>query len=378
MRKKLIRFLWITMASVVLLIAVAFIAIWNGWIGYMPDMEELENPISRSASMVFSADGKLMGTYNSDRENRIIVDYNKLSPDLVRALVATEDERFYDHSGIDFKALGRAIVKRGIMGQTSAGGGSTITQQLAKQLFTEKAHSTLERLIQKPIEWVIAIKLERNFTKEEIIAMYLNYFDFLHNAVGIKMAADTYFSKEPKELTLAESATLIGMCKNPSYFNPYRYEERCVERRNVVLSQMLNARYISRADYDSARVQPLGLNIRRRTHQEGVAMYFREFIKQYMMAEEPDIKNYPSWNRNQYLIDSVAWANDPLFGWCHKNKKRNGEDYNIYTDGLRIYSTIDTRMQRYAEEAVYQHVVKELQPQFNTEMRMKANAPFSR
>ena len=378
MRKKLIRFLWITMASVVLLIAVAFIAIWNGWIGYMPDMEELENPISRSASMVFSADGKLMGTYNSDRENRIIVDYNKLSPDLVRALVATEDERFYDHSGIDFKALGRAIVKRGIMGQTSAGGGSTITQQLAKQLFTEKAHSTLERLIQKPIEWVIAIKLERNFTKEEIIAMYLNYFDFLHNAVGIKMAADTYFSKEPKELTLAESATLIGMCKNPSYFNPYRYEERCVERRNVVLSQMLNARYISRADYDSARVQPLGLNIRRRTHQEGVAMYFREFIKQYMMAEEPDIKNYPSWNRNQYLIDSVAWANDPLFGWCHKNKKRNGEDYNIYTDGLRIYSTIDTRMQRYAEEAVYQHVVKELQPQFNAEMRMKANAPFSR
>ena len=366
------------MASVVLLVAVAFVAIWNGWIGYMPDMEELENPISRSASMVFSADGKMMGTYNSDRENRIIVDYNKLSPDLLRALVATEDERFYDHSGIDFKALGRAIVKRGIMGQASAGGGSTITQQLAKQLFTEKAHSTLERLIQKPIEWVIAIKLERNFTKEEIIAMYLNYFDFLHNAVGIKMAADTYFSKEPKELTLAESATLIGMCKNPSYYNPYRYAERCVDRRNVVLSQMLNARYISRADYDSACVQPLGLNIRRRTHQEGVAMYFREFIKQYMMAEEPDIKNYPSWNRSQYLIDSVAWANDPLFGWCHKNKKRNGEDYNIYTDGLRIYSTIDTRMQRYAEEAVYQHVAKELQPQFNAELRTKANAPFSR
>ena len=378
MRKKLIRFLWLSMASVVLLVAVAFVAIWNGWIGYMPDMEELENPISRSASMVFSADGKMMGTYNSDRENRIIVDYNKLSPDLVRALVATEDERFYDHSGIDFKALGRAIVKRGIMGQASAGGGSTITQQLAKQLFTEKAHSTLERLIQKPIEWVIAIKLERNFTKEEIIAMYLNYFDFLHNAVGIKMAADTYFSKEPKELTLAESATLIGMCKNPSYYNPYRYAERCVDRRNVVLSQMLNARYITRADYDSACVQPLGLNIRRRTHQEGVAMYFREFIKQYMMAEEPDIKNYPSWNRSQYLIDSVAWVNDPLFGWCHKNKKRNGEDYNIYTDGLRIYSTIDTRMQRYAEEAVYQHVAKELQPQFNAELRTKANAPFSR
>ena len=242
MRRKLIKFLWCSLVGVVALLLVAFVAIWNGWIGYMPNMEDLENPVNRSASQIYSADGKLMGIYNSDRENRIIVDYNKLSPDLVRALVATEDERFYEHSGIDFKALGRAIVKRGLMGQTSAGGGSTITQQLAKQLFSEKAKSTVERLLQKPIEWVIAIKLERNFTKEEIIAMYLNYFDFLHNAVGIKTAANTYFSKEPKDLNLAESATLIGMCKNPSYYNPVRYKERCEERRNVVLGQMYNAR----------------------------------------------------------------------------------------------------------------------------------------
>ena len=378
MRRKLIKFLWCSLVGVVALLLVAFVAIWNGWIGYMPNMEDLENPVNRSASQIYSADGKLMGIYNSDRENRIIVDYNKLSPDLVRALVATEDERFYEHSGIDFKALGRAIVKRGLMGQTSAGGGSTITQQLAKQLFSEKAKSTVERLLQKPIEWVIAIKLERNFTKEEIIAMYLNYFDFLHNAVGIKTAANTYFSKEPKDLNLAESATLIGMCKNPSYYNPVRYKERCEERRNVVLGQMYNARYISRTDYDSARVQPLVLNFYRRTHKDGVAMYFREFIRQYMMAVKPEVKNYPSWNHSQYEIDSVAWVNDPLFGWCNKNKKRNGESYNIYTDGLRIYSTIDTRMQKYAEEAVYQHVVKDLQPAFNAELRMKANAPFSR
>ena len=378
MRRKLIKFLWCSLVGVVVLLLLAFVAIWNGWIGYMPNMEDLENPVNRSASQIYSADGKLMGIYNSDRENRIIVDYNKLSPDLVRALVATEDERFYEHSGIDFKALGRAIVKRGLMGQTSAGGGSTITQQLAKQLFSEKAKSTVERLLQKPIEWVIAIKLERNFTKEEIIAMYLNYFDFLHNAVGIKTAANTYFSKEPKDLNLAESATLIGMCKNPSYYNPVRYKERCEERRNVVLGQMYNARYISRTDYDSARVQPLVLNFYRRTHKDGVAMYFREFIRQYMMAVKPEVKNYPSWNHSQYEIDSVAWVNDPLFGWCNKNKKRNGESYNIYTDGLRIYSTIDTRMQKYAEEAVYQHVVKDLQPAFNAELRMKANAPFSR
>ena len=202
MRKKLIYFLWTLMFVAVLVTALSFTAIANGWIGYMPPIEDLQNPISRFATQIISADGKVIGTWNYNRENRIMVDYNKLSPNLVKALVATEDVRFYDHSGIDFIALGRAVVKRGFMGQKSAGGGSTITQQLAKQLFSDKAHSTLERLLQKPIEWVIAIKLERNFTKEEIIAMYLNYFDFLHNAVGIKTAANTYFSKEPQNLNL--------------------------------------------------------------------------------------------------------------------------------------------------------------------------------
>ena len=188
MRKAFIRFLWKALLGIILLVALAFAAIWFGLIGYMPDIEELQNPISRSASQIYSADGQVIGTWNYNRENRILVSYNNMSPHLVHALVATEDERFYDHSGIDFIALGRAIVKRGNLGQASAGGGSTITQQLAKQLYSETAHSKLERLLQKPIEWVIAVKLERNYTKEEIISLYLNYFDFLHNAVGIKTA----------------------------------------------------------------------------------------------------------------------------------------------------------------------------------------------
>lgn len=363
--------------GVVLVVLLCFIAMWNGWIGYMPPIEDLQNPISRYASQIYSSDGKVMGTWNFNRENRVMVDYKSLTPDLVHALVATEDERFYEHSGIDFIALGRAIVKRGFMRQTSAGGGSTITQQLAKQLYSETAHSTLERLIQKPVEWVIAIKLERHYTKEEIITMYLNYFDFLHNAVGIKTASNTYFNKEPKELTLNESATLVGLCKNPSYFNPVRYPDRARERRNVVLSQMLKKGYLSRGQYLAAIDEKLELNFHRTDHKDGRATYFREFLRQYMMAKLPNRSDYPAWNKNQYVIDSIAWANDPLYGWCNKNKKKNGENYNVYTDGLKVYTTIDSRMQKYAEEAVYQHVAKNLQPKFTAENRKKPNAPFT-
>ena len=363
--------------KIVFLVLLCFIAMWNGWIGYMPPIEDLQNPISRYASQIYSSDGKVMGTWNFNRENRVMVDYKSLTPDLVHALVATEDERFYEHSGIDFIALGRAIVKRGFMRQASAGGGSTITQQLAKQLYSETAHSTLERLIQKPVEWVIAIKLERHYTKEEIITMYLNYFDFLHNAVGIKTASNTYFNKEPKELTLNESATLVGLCKNPSYFNPVRYPDRARERRNVVLSQMLKKGYLSRGQYLAAIDEKLELNFHRTDHKDGRATYFREFLRQYMMAKLPNRSDYPAWNKNQYVIDSIAWANDPLYGWCNKNKKKNGENYNVYTDGLKVYTTIDSRMQKYAEEAVYQHVAKNLQPKFTAENRKKPNAPFT-
>lgn len=377
MRKAFIHTLWGTLVTCVVLTLLAFIAIWNGLIGYMPPVEDLQNPISRYATQIYSSDGKVIGTWNYNRENRICVNYDELSPYLVQALVATEDERFYDHSGVDFIALGRAIVKRGILGHTSAGGGSTITQQLAKQLYSETAHSTLERMLQKPIEWVIAVKLERNYTKEEIIALYLNYFDFLHNAVGIKTAANTYFNKEPKDLTITEAAMLIGLCKNPSLYNPVRYSDRARQRRNVVLAQMHKEGMISKAEYNEYSDEPLVLNFHRADHKEGSATYFREFLRQYMMASKPQRSNYPEWNKNQYVFDSIAWVSDPLYGWCNKNCKKDGSPYNIYTDGLKVYTTIDSRMQRYAEEAVYQHVAKYLQPEFNKANRYKPNAPFS-
>lgn len=357
-----------------------FIAIWNGWIGYLPELEDLQNPINRYATQVYSSDGKVLGTWHLDKENRVVVPYEKISPYVVNALVATEDERFYEHSGIDFWALGRAIIKRGILGQVEAGGGSTITQQLAKQLYSKKAHSTLERLMQKPIEWVIAIKLERNYTKQEIIALYLNYFNFLHGADGIKTAANTYFNKEPSQLDVCESATLVGLCKNPSLFNPVRYPERARQRRNVVLAQMLKVGYFTQAQYDKERVKPLKLDFHRIDHKDGTATYFREFLRLYMMAKRPDRNDesrYPSWNQNQYVYDSIAWETDPLYGWCNKNRKRDGEPYNLYADGLKVYTTIDSRMQQFAEQAMYDHVAHYLQPQFEKENRGKPNAPYS-
>ncbi len=377
MRKAFIHFLWSVLILSICGSALAFTAIWNGWIGYMPPIEDLQNPINRFATQVYSSDGKVLGTYNLNKENRIVIPYSKISKYLIEALVATEDERFYEHSGVDFIALGRAIVKRGLLGQASAGGGSTITQQLAKQLYSEQVHNSLERILQKPIEWVIAVKLERNYTKEEIIALYLNYFDFLHNAVGIKTAANTYFNKEAKDLNIAESAMLIGLCKNPSLFNPVRFPDRARDRRNIVLGQMLKVGYLSQAEYDEYSAMPITLHFHRTDHKDGNATYFREFLRQYMMAEKPDITDYPSWNKQQYTLDSIAWVSDPLYGWCNKNFKKDGKPYNIYTDGLRIFTTIDSRMQLYAEEAVYGHVTKFLQPAFNKENRSKKNAPFT-
>ena len=377
MRKVFIHFLWWLLGLTFLGSSLAFVVLWNGWIGYMPPVEDLQNPISRFATQIYSSDGKVIGTWNFNRENRICVPYSDLSPYLVKALVATEDVRFYDHSGIDFIALSRAIVKRGLLGQTSAGGGSTITQQLAKQLYSDAAGSTLERLLQKPIEWVIAVKLERNYTKEEIIALYLNYFDFLHNAVGIKTASTTYFYKDPKNLTLDEAATLIGLCKNPSLFNPVRYPERCRERRNVVLDQMRKAGYITDEQYEKSCALPIALNFHRNDHKDGTAPYLREFLRVYMSAERPDRSKYPSWNKRQYVLDSIAWDTDPLYGWCNKNFKKDGTPYNLNADGLKVYTTIDSRMQRYAEEAVYGHVARYLQPEFFKENKGKPNAPFT-
>lgn len=338
----------------------------------------MENPIDKYASQVISSDGKTLATYAHSQDNRIFVNYNDLSPDLVKALIATEDVRFAEHSGIDAQGLFRAVVKRGILMQKSGGGGSTITQQLAKQLFSPSADNVMERLFQKPIEWVIAVQLERFYTKEEIINMYLNKFDFLYNAVGIQSAARVYFGKTPKTLKIEEAATLVGMCKNPSYFNPVRHNDRTRGRRNTVLEQMLKAGYITQAECDSLKKLPLTIHFNRMDHKDGLAPYFREFLRLTLTAKKPERKNYRGWQMQQFKEDSVAWETNPMYGWCNKNKKPDGEFYNLYTDGLKIYTTIDSRMQKYAEDAVREHIGEYLQPAFFKEKKGKSYAPFSR
>ena len=369
---------WVLFAAAVGTVFLIFTAIANGSIGYMPPVEQLENPIDKYASQIISADGKTLGSYAHSKDNRIFVNYEDLSPDLVKALIATEDIRFAEHSGIDAQGLFRAVVKRGILMQKSGGGGSTITQQLAKQLFSPSADNFMERLFQKPIEWVIAAQLERYYTKEEIINMYLNKFDFLYNAVGIQSAARVYFGTTPKNLKIEEAATLVGMCKNPSYFNPVRQNERTRGRRNTVLEQMQKAGYISRADCDSLKALPLTVCFSRMDHKEGLAPYFREYLRLTLTAKKPDRKRYASWQGQKFSEDSLAWETNPLYGWCNKNKKADGEFYNLYTDGLKIYTTIDSRMQKYAEDAVREHVGKELQPAFFREKKGRSYAPFSR
>lgn len=368
--------MWSVFVLLVLLVAGGFFCIREGWIGYMPPLDELQSPISKYASQIITSDGKVIGTW-SRNENRVFVDYDSISPYVFQALVATEDVRFYEHSGIDVRALGRAIVKRGLLRHHEAGGGSTITQQLAKQLYSSTAESTTRRLMQKPIEWVIAVELERHYTKEEILTLYLNYFDFLHNAVGIKTAAQVYFNKQPRDLTITEAATLIGMCKNPSYFNPVREPERCRERRNVVLHQMLKAGYITDAEYAEHCEKPLALNFHRVDHKDGQAAYLREYLRRIMMAKEPNKADYRAWQQQQYYADSLAWAKDPLYGWCNKNFKKDGTPYDIYVDGLKVYTTIDSRMQRYAEEAVRGHVGLYLQKQFEKERASSPNFPYA-
>ena len=369
---------WLLFVIAVGAVVLLFSAIAKGSIGYMPPVEQLENPIDKYASQVVSADGKTLGIYAHSQDNRIMVNYNDLSPDLVKALIATEDVRFAKHSGIDAQGLFRAVVKRGILMQKSGGGGSTITQQLAKQLFSPSVDNVMERLFQKPIEWVIAVQLERYYTKEEIINMYLNKFDFLYNAVGIQSAARVYFGKTPKTLKIEEAATLVGMCKNPSYFNPRRHNERTRGRRNTVLEQMQKAGYITQAECDSLKALPLTLHFSRMDHKEGLAPYFREYLRLFLTAKKPERKNYRGWQMQQFKEDSVAWETNPAYGWCNKNKKADGEFYNLYTDGLKIYTTIDSRMQKYAEDAVREHIGGYLQPAFFKEKRGKSYAPFSR
>lgn len=377
--KQIIRILWIIFFGAWGLIFVLFSLISLGVIGYMPAVEQLQNPIDKYASQLISVEGDPLGAYAQSGDNRVYVAYEDISPNVINALIATEDVRFRQHSGIDFRSLLRAFVKRGILRQSNAGGGSTITQQLAKQLYSPPVNNILARLFQKPIEWVIASKLERFYTKEEILSMYLNKFDFLYNAVGIKSAAYTYYGKTPAQLTLDESAMLVGMCKNPSLFNPVLHKDtdRPKMRRNVVFQQMEKAGILSDAEVSSLSALPLKINFHRISHKDGLAPYFREYLRKILMADKPSKSNYASWQMQQFHDDSLAWETNPIYGWCKKHKKADGSNYNIYTDGLKIYTTISIPMQKYAEEAMTKHMTEVLQPAFDREMKGNKYAPFS-
>ena len=348
---KYIKGFWIIIACSVLLPFLILGAASWGFFGELPSIEDLENPKSNLATEILTSDGKILGKYY--RENRSNIRYDQISPNVVNALIATEDARFYSHSGVDARSLVRVLFRTVLGGDANAGGGSTISQQLAKMLFHDKPEGKIDRATQKLKEWVIAAKLEKYYTKEEIISMYLNRFDFINNAVGIKSAARIYFNTTSDSLTVTQAAMLVGMAKNPSLFNPLRRADTTLQRRNVVLYQMTRYnnplvvdRYLTRSEYDSLKQLPLGLDFRKEDHNEGLATYFREYLRADLME------------------------------WFNENRKPDGTPYNIYKDGLKIYTTIDSRMQRYAEEAVAEHLGKELQKDFFKEWKGRKNAPF--
>ncbi len=374
--RAIIRWMWISFAALIVLMGVFFVLVYNGVIGYMPPIEELKNPQDKFATIVYSSDGEELGRYFRNTGNRVYADFDEISPAMVDALIATEDARFNDHSGVDLKAIFRAVFKTVLLGQKNAGGGSTITQQLAKQLYTPPSSGLLSRAMQKPIEWMIALKLERYYSKEEILKMYLNQFDFLYNAVGIKSAAKVYFNKDASELDAREAAMLVGMVKNPAFYNPIRKPERTLGRRNVVLDQMYKADMLTREERDSLQALPLGIDFQRVDHKDGLAPYFREELRRILTAKKPERSAYPSWDTQRFKDDSIAWATNPLFGWIEKTRKPDGTKYDIYNDGLKIYTTIDARMQRYAEDAVRTHM-ESLQEQFFREKRNWSGAPYT-
>jgi len=370
-KRQFAKWFWIIFLLGILAVFLIFWMIAKGWLGYLPPLDELQNPKNKYATEVYSSDMQVLGSYYRT-ENRVQVQYSEISPYMIDALVSTEDVRFYKHSGVDSKALFRAVMMLG-----RAGGGSTLTQQLSKQLYSPKANNIFERALQKPIEWVIAAQLERLYSKDEIIMMYLNQFDFLYNAVGIKQASQVYFNTTPADLKIEEAALLVGMCKNPALYNPIRRPEKALNRRNTVLSQMEKNGKITEAEKDSLQQLPLGLNYHSVDHKQGLAPYLREYLRLTLTAKEPKESNYSQWNKQQYQIDRRQWETNPLYGFCNKNKKPDGTTYDIYNDGLRIYTTIDSRMQRYAEEAVSEHM-QYLQGRFFNEKKKSKTAPFSR
>jgi penicillin-binding protein 1A len=362
---------WLIFALPLFFVIVLFWLAGSGRMGYMPRIEDLENPKINLATLIISEDDEVLGSVYTQNQNRTHVGYERLPKHLVDALIATEDIRFYKHSGIDLKGSIRALVYLG-----KRGGGSTITQQLSKQLFHEPVRNIAQRFKQKIKEYVIAVKLEKSYTKNEIIALYFNQYDFLYNAVGINSASQVYFNKLPDSLNIQEAAVLVGMAKNSVLYNPKRFPERSLNRRNTVLSQMAKYGYLTQEESDSIKALPLEIDYQPVSHNVGPATYFREYIKRYVTRKEPKRKNYR--NYSSYQSDSALWEDDPLYGWCNKNTKPDKSHYNIYTDGLRIHTTINFKMQQYAEEAVKVHLGGYLQDAFFKEKKGRPRAPFAK
>lgn len=377
-KKRIIKWFWILFTVPVALVLLLIGLVWA--FADIPSFEELENPESKLATQVLAENGEILTTFHI--ENRSYVGYSELSPHLVHAAVATEDVRFYNHSGIDFKSLGRVMFKTLLGGDSSQGGGSTITQQLAKTLYPREnvesripGMSKVKMVWIKLKEWITAVKLERNYTKNEIMDMYMNAIFFGSNAYGIKSASQTFFAKNPIDLTVEESATLVGMVNKPTRYNPALNPDKSLIRRNFVISQMEKAGFLTKEERDSIQMIPITLSYQIQDHNAGLAPYFRDMLRRTMNAKEPKRSSYAQYE--DYVVDSLQWADDAFYGWLNKNKKADGTQYNLDKDGLRIYTTINYKMQKYAEEAVAEHLGKDLQKSFWRDLRWKTNKPFS-
>lgn len=378
-KKTIVKVFWFCLLTPILalILYIAGVALF----AEIPSFEELENPKTNLATQIISEDGKIINTYHI--ENRTFVEFDDLPESLVDAAIATEDVRFHRHSGIDFRSLARVAVKSVLLGNVGAGGGgSTITQQLAKTLFPrEEATSSFPgaRLIKlvttKFKEWITAVKLERNYTKDEILTMYMNTIFFGSNAYGIRSAANTFFAKDPIDLNIEESALLVGMVNKPTRYNPTINPDHSLKRRNHVLSQMNKYGFLEKEAYDSIVQLPIVLSYETKDHNSGLAPYFRDMLRRYMNAKEPKKSSYKY--SEEYQADSLRWENDQLYGWLNKNSKPDGSSYNLDKDGLKIYTTLNSKMQLYAEQAVAEHLGGNLQKSFFADMRWKRNKPFA-
>ena len=378
LKKKIIKWFWILFTLPIVMVGGLIALVWA--FADIPSFEELENPDSKLATQVIAEDGEILTTFHI--ENRSFVTFDELSQNLVNAAIATEDVRFHNHSGIDFKSLGRVAVKTLLGGDSSQGGGSTITQQLAKTLYPREDVSSripgvsiLKMVWIKLKEWVTAVKLERSYTKDEIMNMYMNAIFFGSNAYGIKAASQTFFAKAPSELTVEEAATLVGMVNKPTRYNPALNPDKSLVRRNFVISQMEKAGFISKEMCDSIQQIPITLSYQIQDHNAGLGPYFRDMLRRTMNAKEPKRSSYAQYE--DYVVDSLQWADNAFYGWLNKNTKADGSKYNLDKDGLRIYTTINYKMQKYAEEAVAEHLGKDLQKSFWRDLRWKKNKPFS-